>query len=95
MMRSRLACALGVLVGLGLGLLGPGRFSRAQSEPKRPIPLSTSKLLLTPVPGEPQMTNSFPTAAVLSPDGRYLALLNNGYGTEESGFAESIAVLDT
>ena len=95
MMRSRLVCALGALLGLGLGLLGPRRFSRAQSEPKRPIPLSTSKLLLAPVPGEPQRTNSFPTAIALSPDGRYVALLNNGYGTEESGFAESIAVLDT
>ena len=95
MMRSRLVCALGALLGLGLGLLGPRRFSRAQSEPKRPIPLSTSKLLLAPIPGEPQKTNSFPTTIALSPDGRYVALLNNGYGTEESGFAESIAVLDT
>ncbi|HEY6292777.1 MAG TPA: bifunctional YncE family protein/alkaline phosphatase family protein [Terriglobia bacterium] len=58
------------------------------------VPLSSSKLLLTPVPGEPQRTNSLPTAAVLSPDGRYLAILNNGYGTQESGHSQSIAVLD-
>ncbi len=63
--------------------------------PSHPIPLPTSKLLLPPVPGEPQKTNSFPTALALSPDGRYVAVLNNGYGTEESGFAQSIAVLDT
>jgi sugar lactone lactonase YvrE len=90
MTKFRLFCAL-----LSLTLLGPWNPCDAQIEPgKKLIPLSTSKLLLAPVPGEPQKTNSFPVAAVLSPDGRYLALLNNGYGTEESGFAESIAVLD-
>ena len=36
----------------------------------------------------------FPTAEALSPDGHYLAILNNGYGTEESGFQQSIAILD-
>ncbi len=56
--------------------------------------LPSSKVLLLPVPGEPQKTNSFPTAAAVSPDGRYLAILNNGYGTEESGYRQSIAVLD-
>lgn len=30
----------------------------------------------------------------LSPDGRYLALLNNGRGTAASGYSHSIAVLD-
>ena len=95
MVRSHLVRVLGALLGLGLGLLGPWRFSRAQSAPQRPIPLSTSKLLLVPVPGEPQKTNSFPTILALTPDGRYVAVLNDGYGTEESGFAESITVLDT
>lgn len=56
--------------------------------------LSTSKLLRMPVPGRPQKTNSFPTALALSPDGNYLAILNNGYGVEESQYRESIAVLD-
>ena len=56
--------------------------------------LPTSKLLLEPVPGNPQPTNSFPTAMALSPDGKYLALLNDGYGTFESGYRQSIAVLD-
>ena len=58
------------------------------------VHLPSSKLLLNPLPGEPQATNSFPTAAALSPDRRYLALLNNGRGTAESGFQQSIAVLD-
>jgi DNA-binding beta-propeller fold protein YncE len=56
--------------------------------------LSTSKSLLLPEPGEPQRTNSLPLTAALSPDGRYLALLNNGYGTDESGEHQSIAILD-
>lgn len=58
------------------------------------VPLPSSKLLLNPLPGEPQPTNSFPTAIALSPDGRYLALLNNGRGMAESGYRQSIGVLD-
>lgn len=58
------------------------------------INLPSSKLLLPPVPGHPQPTNTFPTADVLSPDGKYLAILNNGYGTEESDYQQSIAILN-
>ncbi len=63
-------------------------------EGARTVSLPTSKILLLPAPGAPQKTNSFPTAVVLSPDGKYLAILNNGYGTEDSGRRQSIAVLD-
>ncbi|MDQ1450536.1 MAG: hypothetical protein QOK38_402 [Acidobacteriaceae bacterium] len=59
-----------------------------------PIDLPTSKQLM-PVPGTPQRTNSLPMAIAASPDGRYLALLNAGYGTYESEYQQSIAVLDT
>jgi hypothetical protein len=58
------------------------------------IDLPTSKQL-TPVPGTPQRTNSLPMAIAASPDGRYLALLNAGYGTYESKYQQSIALLDT
>jgi sugar lactone lactonase YvrE len=58
------------------------------------IQLPSSKLLLLPAPGGPQRTNSFPTAVALSPDGKYLAILNNGYGAAESKFQQSIALLD-
>src|SRR5689334_926467 len=58
------------------------------------IDLPTSKQL-APVPGTPQRTNSLPMAIAASPDGRYLALLNAGYGTYESEYEQSIAVLDT
>ena len=67
-----------------------------KSETLKPhsINLPSSKLLLPPVPGHPQPTNTFPTADDLSPDGKYLAILNNGYGTEESDYQQSIAILD-
>jgi DNA-binding beta-propeller fold protein YncE len=79
----------------GLVALAALWLSRTQGQAGRTvIPLPTSKQLLLPVPGEPQPTNGFPAAIALSPDGRYAALLNNGYGTEESGFQQSIAVLD-
>ena len=58
------------------------------------IPLPSSKMLLEPVPGNPQPTNSFPAAMALSPDGKYLALLNDGFGTSESNYEQSIAILD-
>ena len=66
---------------------------QSQSE-KSGVWLPSSKMLLNPVPGQPQRTNSFPTTLALSPDGRYLAVLNNGYGTAESGSQQSIAILD-
>jgi Lactonase, 7-bladed beta-propeller len=57
--------------------------------------LPTSKQLREPVPGEPVRLNSLPMAMAASPDGRYLAILNAGYGTYESQYAQSIALLDT
>jgi len=58
------------------------------------INLPTSKQLVEPVPGEPQRLNSLPMTAAISPDGRYLAVVNAGYGTYQSRFQQSIAVLD-
>ena len=45
------------------------------------VPLPSSKVLNTPVPGRIGSVNSFPATIALSPDGHYAALLNNGYGT--------------
>lgn len=67
---------------------------RSEKARSRPLNLPSSKALYVPAPGPPQRTNSFPTADALSPDGRYLAILNNGYGTEQSDFQQSIAILD-
>ena len=58
------------------------------------VALPTSKTLTVPVPGFIARTNSYPATIALSPDGRYAALLNQGYGTEESGIRQSIAILD-
>jgi DNA-binding beta-propeller fold protein YncE len=60
----------------------------------RRINLPTSKSLTLPVPGYLAHSNSFPATIALSPDGRYAALLNQGYGTQETGARQSIAILD-
>ena len=67
--------------------------ARAADRSRR-INLPTSKSLTLPVPGYLARTNSFPATIALSPDGRYAALLNQGYGTQESGARQSIAILD-
>ena len=67
--------------------------ARAADRSRR-INLPTSKTLTLPVPGYLGRTNSFPATIALSPDGHYAALLNQGYGTQESGARQSIAILD-
>ncbi len=64
------------------------------SAERPPIMLPTSKMLTVPAPGRIGSTNSFPATMVLSPDGRYAALLNDGYGTQETLAHQSISVLD-
>jgi hypothetical protein len=71
-----------LLVGLGA----------TQERDRTPLP--SSKTILKPSPGAPQRTNGFPETIALSPDERLAALLNNGYGTSESGMKQSIAVVD-
>jgi DNA-binding beta-propeller fold protein YncE len=66
----------------------------AQAQQKTAIPLPSSKTLLAPVPGAPQLTSSFSETMALSPDGRYAAVLNNGYGSKASEGRQSIAILD-
>jgi DNA-binding beta-propeller fold protein YncE len=66
----------------------------AANQHSRVIHLPTSKNLTLPVPGFIARTNSYPATIALSPDGRYAALLNQGYGTVESGARQSIAILD-
>ena len=59
------------------------------------INLPTSKQIVQPVPGSPARLNSLPMGAAWSPDGRYLAVVNAGYGTPDSDYSQSVAVLDT
>jgi DNA-binding beta-propeller fold protein YncE len=67
--------------------------ARAADRSRR-INLPTSKSLTLPAPGYLGRTNSFPATIAVSPDGRYAALLNQGYGTQESGGRQSIGILD-
>ncbi len=67
----------------------------AQDRPaQQRVPISTSKMLLMPVPGTIWRTNTFPTTEAVSPDGRYIAILNNGNGEIAAGYRQSISILD-
>ena len=68
------------------------RFSTAQSA--SPVNLPSSKQLEADLPGSPLKTNSLPMSLVVSPDGRYAATLNAGFGTAESQYNQSILVVD-
>jgi YVTN family beta-propeller protein len=58
------------------------------------IDLPTSKQIVRPVPGSPQRLNSLPISMAVSPDARYVVTVNAGYGTFESNYMQSLAVLD-
>ncbi len=59
------------------------------------VNLPTSKQLIGEIPGHPQRLNSLPMSMAISPDGRYVVTVNAGYGTYESQYFQSLAVLDT
>src|SRR5580658_1148028 len=59
------------------------------------INLPSSKQLIDKAPGNPQRLNSLPVTMVVSPDGRYVVTVNDGYGTFESLYEQSLAVFDT
>src|SRR5271166_5099277 len=73
-----------------LGIFAAQCIAAAQS-----INLPTGAQLSEPVPGSPAGLNSLPMGLAWSPDHRYLALVNAGYGTAESNYSQSIAILDT
>ncbi|MGD0737720.1 MAG: beta-propeller fold lactonase family protein [Terracidiphilus sp.] len=59
------------------------------------VDLPTSKQLIGEIPGHPQRLNSLPMTMAVSPDGRYVVMVNAGYGTFESQYDQSLAVMDT
>ena len=80
-----------------LFLLMPSAKGQSSHDPvpgSATLDLPTSKRLSL-VPGAPQRINSLPMSMALSPDGRYAVTVNAGYGTSESGYHQSLAVLDT
>ncbi len=46
------------------------------------------------IPGNPRRINNFPTAAAISPDGRFAVLLHSGFGAYSSDQAQSLTVLN-
>ncbi len=56
--------------------------------------LPTSKALIGPAPGRIGPLNGFAAAIAVSPDGRYAAVLNDGYGSQKNQAHQSIAILD-
>ena len=71
----------------------PGLFAQSGAGSTE-LNLPTSKQLVLGVPGDPRRTNSLPMSLAISPDGRWIAALNGGYGTLESGYMQSIGVMD-
>jgi DNA-binding beta-propeller fold protein YncE len=76
-------------VGSAALLLGPV-FVAAQT-----VDLPTSKQLIGEIPGHPQRLNSLPISMAVSPGGRYVVTVNAGFGTYESKYEQSLAVVDT
>jgi DNA-binding beta-propeller fold protein YncE len=73
--------------------------SNEQSKPNERSQVTQSVNLptgsqLASVGGTPRAVNSFPVSVALSPDGRYAVTMNDGYGTAESNFDQSVSVID-
>jgi len=66
-----------------------------QSFSAQTVNLPSSKQLIGQAPGQPQRLNSLPISMAISPDGRYIVTVNAGYGTYESKYDQSLAVLNT
>ena len=82
----------GVLSAAWVGMGAIGAWGQANGQA---IDLPTSKQIVRPVPGNPQRINSLPMSMAVSPDGRYVVTVNAGYGTFESNYMQSLAVMDT
>ena len=75
-------------------LLTLATFSAAFPEEQKQISLPTSKVLHVPTPGRLGVLNSFPATIALSPDRKFAAFLNDGYGTQQTLARQSISVLN-
>ena len=66
-----------------------------QGGPWQTVALPSGKVLREPPAGTfVSDLNAFPINSAISPNGRYVAFLNNGYGHPSSGFRKSIALYD-
>lgn len=66
----------------------------AQNSPSPSLTQIPNGKLFGELPGNPQRTNNFPTAAAISPDGRYAVFLHSGYGAYTSNRKQSLTVVD-
>ena len=85
-------------LGSLLTLLAASSAALAQAPVEKPggtIDLPTSKQIHGVIPGNPQMLTSLPVSLAVSPEGRYVVSVNGGYGSYESQYLQSLAVLDT
>ncbi len=79
-------------------LLSAGMRGWGQAPVEKPggrIDLPTSKEIHGVVPGAPKPLDSLPVTMAVSPDGLYVVTVNGGYGSYESGYHQSLAVMDT
>ena len=83
-------CVTAVVIGCGWAVA-----QAPQEKPGGRIDLPTSKQITGVVPGSPQPLSSLPVTTVISPDGRYVVTVNDGYGSYETGYMQALAVLDT
>ena len=83
------------IVSVAALTIGPSILAAQSPAPSQSIDLPSSKQLIGEAPGHPQRLNSLPISMAVSPDGRYIVTVNAGYGTFESKYDQSLAVLDT
>src|SRR5580692_4908720 len=83
-------CGSAMMAAAFFGLVPGAQYVLGQA-----IDLPTSKQIVRPVPGSPRRLNSLPMSMAVSPDLRYVVTVNAGYGTFESDYRQSLAVLDT
>ncbi len=91
-----------IMRGLLMALATASAFGQAAVErPGGVIDLPTSKQIVGAAPGGPQRLSSLPMTMAVSPAsgntpaGRWVVTVNAGYGSQESGYKQALAVLDT
>src|SRR3954451_12538714 len=85
-MRTRIAVFLVCFLALVVAIVA--------RNPNRLLRWLPSSKQLGSVPGNPQAMGAFPVNIVVSPDQKYAAILEAGYGTLETDLHQSIAVLN-
>jgi len=88
-LRRILYCLASLFLIVALASLA----AQNQKEPRQ-ILLPTSKSLTFPSPGVLGSLNGFAAAIAVSPNRRYAAIFNDGYGTQKNQAHQSIAILD-